>query len=83
MKQGSSGLAVVSDPPVRYLWLATLALTLSLFYWLLWLRGSVFDPSGLAIFWRLVVFQDYWAALLMVPVILLAVLPVVQRVASR
>ena len=64
-------------------WLVSLAVAVALYFWLLHLRSGIFDPFGLPIFWHLVIFHDYWAALLMVPVMFIALTPSLQRAAGR
>ena len=81
MKSGLASLAAFRSAQARWLWLGSLGVTVVLYYWLLWLRSDVFDPEGVAIFWRLFILDDYWAALIMVPVIMLAVAPPVQAAA--
>lgn len=72
---------VLRSPQLARFWASSLAVTIALFYWLLWFRADVFDVTSVSIFWRLFMFDDYWAALAMIPILLLAIAPPCQRAA--
>lgn len=62
---------------------AASGITIAVIAWLSFARRGIFDPNSLPIFQRLFLFGDYWVSLLFLPVLVLALLPGVQRLGSR
>jgi len=58
-------------------------ITVAAIAWISIARRGIFDPNSLPIFQRLFFFGDYWISLLFLPVLLLALVPRVQRLGWR
>ena len=58
---------------------AALFTTVAILAWLARQRAGILDPESVTVFYRLFLFQDYWAAILFVPLLLMGLAPTVQR----
>lgn len=66
---------LIRNPAVRWTFVASLGVTLAIFYWLVALRTEALDITFERIFNGLFMFHDYPLVLMSVPILMLALLP--------